>query len=304
MIRRIFLSSVLFVCLSNSQYAYSQDKDFLNRKGEILNVHLVPIDSTSRTVTYDVLLVGKRKDTISQHRMIYGRIRYPKDKSKLYPAAFLMVGIETGKNVVDMIEGYDDVIVFGMDYPFKFDMDFSGWKGFRTAMVLRQMGNETISRILLCNDWLSSLREVDTSNITMIAVSFGVFTAVPAAVLDKRIDRLVIVQGGGDLYLILKSNAERLGFSLPNWLVGWLGAIILAPLEPNYYIEKFSPRPLLIVSGESDLLFPRSSVQSLYEHAKEPKEWIEHQSSHIAPDESELILELTKLVGDKLYGKK
>ncbi len=304
MVRKIFLLSVLFVDFQILQYAHLQDKELLSRNGKIVNVQLFPVDSTSYTVTYDVLLIEERKDTISSPRVIYGRIRYPKDKSKLYPAAFLMVGIETGKNVVDMIEGFDDVIVFGMDYPFICDMDFSGWKGFRTAMVLRQMGNETISRILLCNDWLSSLREVDTNDITMIAVSFGVFTAVPAAVLDKRIDRLVVVQGGGDLYLILKANAERLGFSLPNWIVGWLGAIILSPFEPNYYIERFSPRPLLIVSGESDLLFPHSSVQSLYEHAKEPKEWIKNQSGHIVPDESELILELTKLVGDKLYGGK
>lgn len=279
-------------------FTYSQEEYFWNRKGKLSEIKLTAIDSSSSTITYDVCLISDERDTI------HGRIRFPHERAKVYPVAFLIVGIETGKDVVEMISGYDEVIVFGMDYKFPGEMDFSGWKGFSTAMLLRRTGFETVPRILLCLDWLSSVPQADTTDLTVIAVSFGVFTAVPAAVIDSRVDRLVIVQAGGDLYSVLTANAERLGFSLPHWLAGWLGTIILAPFEPNDYIGNFSPRPLLIVSGESDVLFPRSSVQSLYEHGKEPKEWIKHKSSHIAPDERELILELTKIVGEKLYKKK
>jgi fermentation-respiration switch protein FrsA (DUF1100 family) len=203
-----------------------------------------------------------------------------------------------------MISGFDSVIVFGMDYPFKGEMDFSGWKSIATALALREAGYKTIPQLLLCLDWLCTLPEVDTSNITIAAVSFGVFTAIPAAVLDQRVDHLVVIQGGGDLYSVFSANAERLKFPLPPFLAGWVGMIILAPFEPNDYIGKLSPRPFLLVSGESDKLFPISSVQSLFDHAKEPKEWIKHKSTHIAPDARELILELTEIVGKKLYDKR
>jgi len=287
---------ILIVGLLSVQGAFSFQEGFLHKKGKLSSIKIHPIDSTFSTITYDVQLTSDKKDTIR------GRIRKPIAQGINYPLAFLVVGVETDREVVNMISGFDSVIVFGMDYPFKEEMNFSGWKSISTALALREVGYKTIPQLLLCLDWLSTLSEVDTSNITIVAVSFGVFTAVPAAALDRRVDRLVVIQGGGDLYSVFSTNAERLKFPLPPFLAGWVGMIILDPFEPNDYIEKFSPRPFLLVSGESDVLFPISSVQSLFDHAKKPKEWIKHKSSHVAPDERELILELTKLVGKKLYG--
>jgi dienelactone hydrolase len=294
--KRVCQITILIAGLLSIQDAFSFQERFLHRKVKLSSIKNTPIDSTSSTITYDVQFTSDKKDTIR------GRIRKPIAEGINYPLAFLVVGVETGREVVNMISGFDSVIVFGMDYPFKGEMDFSSWKSITTALALREAGYKTIPQLLLCLDWLSTLSEVDTSNITIVAVSFGVFTAVPAAALDRRVDRLVVIQGGGDLYSVFSANAERLKFPLPPFLAGWLGMLMLAPFEPNDYIEKFSPRPFLLISGESDALFPTSSVQSLFDHAKEPKEWIKHKSVHVAPDERELILELTKLVGKKLYG--
>ncbi len=291
-------TTILIVGLLSVQCAFSFQEEFLHRKGKLSSTKIHLIDSTFSTTTYDVQITSDKKDTI------LGRIRKPIAQGENYPLAFLVVGVETGREVVNMISGFDSVIVFGMDYPFKGEMDFSGWNSIATALALREAGFKTIPQLLLCLDWLCTLPGVDTSNITIAAVSFGVFTAVPAAALDKRVDRLVVIQGGGDLYSFFSANAERLKFPIPPFLAGWLGMLMLAPFEPNDYIEKFSPRPFLLVSGESDVLFPISSVQSLFDHAKEPKEWIKHKSSHLAPDERKLILELTDIVGKKLYGKR
>ncbi|MDI6767020.1 MAG: hypothetical protein QME52_09380 [Bacteroidota bacterium] len=284
--------------LLNLHITFLQHSILPPRKEELTKVYKIPIDTSSISITSDIRLVNVAGDTI------YGRIRQPLDNTKKYPVAFLIVGIETGKNVVDMITGYDNVIVFGMDYPFTNEMNFTGWKGISTLFELRKLGFRTIPQIYVCLDWLSSLSCVDTNDITIIAVSFGVFTAIPAAVRDKRVDRLVVVQGGGNLHAVLEANADRLGFSMPAWLAGWFGSIVLAPFEPNDYIAELSPRPLLVVSGESDILFPQSSVQSLFYNAREPKEWIKHHSTHVAPGEEELILELTNIVGKRLYSKK
>jgi len=122
--------------------------------------------------------------------------------------------------------------------------------------------------------------------------------------MEKQVDRLVIVQAGGDMSKIIAANADRLGLAVPGWLAGWLGGWILAPFEPNRYIGAFAPRPVLVVSGETDALFPQTSVQSLYDHANQPKEWIRLHSKHVMPGEQELINELTELVARRLYGER
>lgn len=143
---------------------------------------------------------------------------------------------------------------------------------------------------------------MDQRDVTVVAVSFGVFTAVPVAVIDQRVKQLVVVQAGGDLAGVIQHNSEKWGVSIPAWLAGWLGGSILHPFEPNKYVFYLSPRKLVMVSGEGDTFFPRFSAESLFEHTREPKEILWHKSRHVAPGEKELVKELTNLVAQRLYG--
>jgi Serine hydrolase (FSH1) len=267
----------------------------VRKRAVFTSVKISTIHTTLAWTLSDVTILSDRNDTI------YGRIRRPLNDSFKYPVAFLMVGIETGREVVDMIKGFDSVIVFGLDYPYKKELDFTGWKSLTTFMALRQVGFKSVDHIGVSLDWISSLPETDTNNISIISVSFGVFTGVPAAATDSRVDRLVVVQAGGGLGTILTANAQRLQISGTPWIAGIIGGVILAPFEPNKYIGRFSPRPVLLVSGESDQLFPPSSIQSLFDHAREPKEWIRYKSGHVDPSLEKLISELASIVGKKLY---
>lgn len=272
--------------------------EFNEGKGNLMQVLLAAVESTATTITNDFVLINDRHDTVK------GRMRLPRAPSGRFPLAMLVVGLETGKEVVKMIEGYDSVLVVAIDYPFTEPYDFSGLNAFKTVFALHDAGYKTVSQLCLCLEWLQHHPRVDTGDITMIAVSFGIFTALPAAVMEENVHRLVIVQAGGDLSRIIAANAVRLDMPLPAWLAGWLGGWVLAPFEPNRYIGAFAPRPVLIVSGETDALFPQASVQSLYDHANEPKEWIRHRSKHVMPGERELINELTQIVAERLYGER
>lgn len=254
------------------------------------------VDSTETTLSILLHLVTGEGDTIR------AMMRRPRDTAARSPVAFLLVGIETGKEVVDLIQGHDDLVIFGMDYPFEGVFELSGWSGFTTAIELRSMAFRTVENTHAALDYLTSLPYVDTSDITMIAVSFGIFTGVPAAVSDDRVKRLAVVQAGGDLAEVIGGNAERLGIQLPAWLAGKLGEMILGPFEPNDHIADFAPRPLILVTGEGDPFFPMSSLESFYEAAREPKEWLRHSSPHVMPDARELIIELTRILAGKLYG--
>ncbi len=259
-------------------------------------MQLTFIEEGATTRTFDFLLHSTKEDSIS------GRIRIPKAQGS-FPAALLCVGIETGKEVIAMIEGHDSVLLMAVDYPFEGEWDFRGWAAVGTTFRLRTMAFRAIPLLLNCLDWLLQQQEVDANDVTVVAVSFGVFTGVPAAVIDQRVKQLVVVQAGGNLSAVIASNAERLGAPVPSWLAGFLGSAILAPFEPNKYVPSLSPRFLFMINSEGDKLFPKESAESLYENARQPKELIWHRSKHVAPGEKELIRELTNIVVKRLYGK-
>lgn len=297
---RIAIQSLLLLLTSTAplpaQSYYNFRDSFLDRKGEVQHVQLKRVEENLVTETLEFVLRSTKHDSLT------GRLRRPKGEGP-FPVALLTVGIETGKDVIAMIEGQDSVFIVAIDYPFEGEWNFEGWAAVGTTFRLRSMGFRTVPLLLNLIDWIFTLKDADRSDVSVIAVSFGVFTGIPAAVIDQRVCRLVVVQGGGNLSGVLAHNSERWGVTIPSWLAGWLGGAILAPFEPNKYVPHLSPRPLLIISGEGDTFFPPESARSLYEHAREPKEIFWHQSHHVAPGEKELIKELTNIVARRLYTK-
>lgn len=296
-----FLSFTIFFLVfstcSSAQSYYNFRDGFFDRKGEIEAITLEPGGESQHTRTFDFRLFSTKDDSIS------GRLRIPKGAGP-FPAALLCVGIETGKEVIEMIEGQDSVFLMAVDYPFEGEWDFRGWSAIGTTFELRSAGYRTVPMLLNCLDWLFVRSEIDKTDVTVVAVSFGAFTAVPAAVFEQRVKQLVVVQAGGDLSGVIAHNSERWGVEIPSWLSGWLGGAILAPFDPNKYIDHLSPRPLIMINGEGDSFFTRESAESLFEEAREPKEILWHKSAHVAPGEKELIRELTNVVARKIYGGK
>jgi hypothetical protein len=294
-ISSFFLLLVPFTLVSAQSY-YNLRDGFLDRKGEVESMRLIPAEESPRTKTFDFTLTSSSGDSIT------GRIRYPKGEGE-FPAALLCVGLETGKEVIAMIEGQERVILMAVDYPFEGDWDFSGWRAVTTTFRLRSMAFRTVPLLLNCLDWLFTQKEVKKKDVTVGAVSFGVFTAVPPAVIDQRVCRLVIVQAGGSLSTVIAHNARRWGSPLPDWLSGWLGGAILSQFEPTKFIRYLSPRELLMINGEEDSFFPRESAEALYEAALDPKEIVWRKSPHVMPGEKERIKELTNIVAKRIYGE-
>ena len=293
---RFFTFFILAASQAFGQSYYNFRDGFLDRKGKIVSVNLVLADESPLTQTFDFMLRSTKDDSLT------GRVRIPHGKGP-FPAALLCVGIETGKEVIEMIEGQDSVLLVAADYPFEGEWDFKEWKALETTFDLRSMGFRTVPLLLNCLDWIFDQKNVDKQDVTVVAVSFGVFTGIPAAVIDARVKQLVVVQAGGNLSGVIAHNSERWGTSVPSWLAGWLGGGILAPFEPNKYIPHLTPRKFILVSSEKDSFFPPSSIQSLLDHARDPKDHILHQSGHVAPGERELIRELTNIVVQRIYGR-
>ncbi len=291
---RLLTASLFFAAHSFGQSYYNFRDGFLDRTGEVRSVELQLVADSPQTRTYDFLLRSTTNDSLT------GRMRIPRGVGP-FPAALLCVGIETGKEVIEMIEGQDGILLVAADYPFEGEWNFEGWNALGTTFDLRAMGFRTVPLLLNCLEWMFSQESTDRKDVTVVAVSFGAFMGIPAAVLDPRVKQLVVVQAGGDLGSVIAHNSERWGTALPPWLAGWLGGGILAPFEPNKYVPHLSPRKLLVISSTRDSFFPPASIQSLLDHAADPKEHIIHHSDHVAPGERMLIRELTNIVVQRIY---
>jgi hypothetical protein len=278
--------------------SYERCKEyFLSRKGSRTTTHVELVGDQGNTHTYEIALVTSMGDSIR------GSIRVPKEPGK-YRTALLAVGIETGREAIQLIQGHEDIVFMAMDYPFEGEWDFSGWAALGTTTRLRVMAARTIPLLLHCLDWLFEQRFVDASEVNVIAVSFGSFTGIPVAVIEDRVKQLVVVQGGGSLSTIIAHNAERWGTSVPPWLAGALGGLLLSPFEPTRYIPHLAPRPLLMINGQGDTFFPRASAEALFDAAQQPKEIVWHRTAHIMPEEQDLVNELTQEIAERLYGTK
>lgn len=286
--------SFLMTSVALSQSYYHNREDFLKRKGKIRSMEVIPVDENARTRTFDFVM----KTTTDS---MAGRIRMPKGEGP-FRTGLLTVGIETGKDVIEMIEGPDNVILMAVDYPWEGEWDFKGGRAWSTTIRLRSMAFRTVPLLLNCLDWLFTQKEVNKNEVIVVAVSFGAFTGIPAAVIDRRVKQLVVVQGGGNLSKVISQNAEQWGTSLSPWFAGWIGSLLLAPFEPTRYIPHLAPRPLLMINSKGDTFFPEESAEILLESALQPKELIWHRTKHIMPGEREIIKELTNIVVKKLYG--
>jgi len=289
----VFISISQTECTMNKYIKYRAD--YLKGKEGITISKLKAVEETSRHVIYDFSFIKKNK-TITR-----GRIRIPKGKGP-FPAALLTVGFETGKSVIKMIDDNYKVVIAAVDYPPVKKERLSGYSGIKTAFGFKKMGRQMVPVLMKTLDLLYKLKEVDVNNITVFCVSFGVFTGVPAAIIDKRVRRLVVVQAGGNLKMIIAHNAKRLGMGWQRCLLSPLGTVIMSRFEPNRYIANLSPRKLIVVAAANDHYFPAASIRAFYKEAKNPKEMIYFGNKHIMPWEVEQIRKLTDIVAKKLYG--
>lgn len=225
-----------------------------------------------------------------------GRVRMPRRVGR-HPAALLHVGIETGSSVVELIDERYPVVIAALDYP---ELSGEAGSGVRAGLAYRELGRTTTAALLLVLEMLFGHPNVRAGDVSVVAVSFGAFTAVPVATMDARVRRLVVVQAGGDLSLVLGANARRL--QIPRYLVP-VGAVLLRELDPNEHIAFLHPRPLLFVSAARDEFFPQRSLASFYARAREPKERLSFGDGHLMPDQRSQIEKLTRLAAEHLYGK-
>jgi dipeptidyl aminopeptidase/acylaminoacyl peptidase len=131
-------------------------------------------------------------------------------------------------------------------------------------------------------DSLYSLEEVDKAHICLLGFSGGAAVSVYTAAHDPRVSLVVTCACPADFHSLHQTETaveaiqrfRQIGAirdkdfppSIEEWQKGF------ETISPIDWVDRISPRPLLLVHGDADELIPLEHARRLYQKAKEPKE--------------------------------
>lgn len=213
--------------------------------------------------------------------MLSGEIYMPDDCEKTYPAICLCHGIPAVRYDPNAKDGYPELaarfceagfVALAFNFrgagPSQGNIDMVGWTHDLTSAI----------------DFLNMLPEVDKKKICLMGSSGGAAVSVYVAANDPRVSAVAtfacpaefdffssgftgegMVRHFRDIGIIKDQNFPP---SVGKWLDGFKA---ISPIE---YVDKLSPRPLLLIHGDQDETVPVDHAVRLYNKAKEPKKKI------------------------------
>ena len=138
--------------------------------------------------------------------------------------------------------------------------------------------------LLTVIDFVCSVEEADESRLTLLGFSAGAAVSIYVAAQDTRVSSLAACACPADFGFLASPETapstiqhfrdvglirdDRFPLSNEAWIDGFRA------ISPVQWIDRISPRPLLLVHGDADELVPLEHAHRLYQQAKEPKELV------------------------------
>jgi dipeptidyl aminopeptidase/acylaminoacyl peptidase len=216
----------------------------------------------------------------SDELMLAGDIYMPDDPCGSYPAVCLCHGIPAVKyNPEEKEGGYPELaarfcqagfIALAFNFrgagPSQGNIDMPGWTDDLSAAI----------------DFLFMIPEVNKQKVCLLGSSGGAAACVYIAAKEKRVSAVATLacpaefdfMATGHTVDSLIASFREIGIikdpdfpkSREKWLEGF------NTVKPLDYIDKISPRPLLLVHGDHDEVVPVKHARALFEKAGDPKE--------------------------------
>jgi len=226
------------------------------------------------TETYKLYNVTYRS---VNHKKVTGLLTVPKNVTKPVPVIILLHGAGDEKTV-DYIEtgneflykaGYAvlriDISKHGDRVEEDYELSFTG----NTKYWSREIITQTVFDLRRAVDLIETRKELDAHKIGYFGISLGGITGTIFCAVEKRVKVPVIVLAGGQLNLMFGSKA--LSSNTRDYL---------SIIEPNNFVKKIAPRPLLMINAENDDIIPPMMSKLLYNKAKKPKDIIWYPAKH------------------------
>ena len=228
------------------------------------------------------------------------------DSGRLLPLALILGGPYTGREAARLVGDTRGVVVAAISYPFSGNPRPDAPTFLREIPKIRAAFLDTPPAIMLAIDHLVSAPGVDSSRIEAIGVSLGAPFVCIAGAIDPRIRRVWAVHGSGGSYQPLEANMRRtISFGPLRLIAAGLANVIIAGprLDPARWVGRIAPRSFVMINAIDDERLPRSSVDALYDAARQPKERIWMTGAHVHGDR-ETIARIAEIVTPRIRGER
>lgn len=224
-------------------------------------------------------------------------IRRPGQLADDYRILLVYAGQKTGRRILDLLPARDDLVLVAVQYPYERPQTLRG--KLRWPYDTRRAVFHTVAGGLLAVSFLAREEGLAPERLAVVGSSLGTPFAVIHAAIDPRVPRLVVVHGGGDLPLVVRTVEAQRGHPWRGRLYGAATALLAASFEPLRYVADVAPRETIIVGARDDGTFPAASTLALYARAGEPKRlsWTagDHVRSRPGVELDEVIAELDRI---------
>ncbi len=265
----ILAFSVLSSCGSKQEFSiykyYNYDQDLPLKD----SVNL--LRDTTGYELYDVTFSSVHNQTVT------ALLTVPKTGGNPHPVIILMHGLGDRKTV-DYIEtgndyflksGYAvlrlDIAKHGERYEDDYDFSFTGEYRYWSREIIIQ----TVFDLRRAVDFIQTREELDADRIGYFGISLGGIIGTVFSGVEPRVKVPVITLAGGDMNLMFGMDA--LSDDTKDYL---------SMIEPNNFVEKIAPRPLLMINAENDDVVPPLMSKLMFKKAMEPKEIIWYPAKH------------------------
>jgi len=137
--------------------------------------------------------------------------------------------------------------------------------------------------------YLYSRKEVDRGRLVVVGFSLGAAVSAYCSAKDDRIRGVVLCSCPSGLTSLSLKSVDRFikhakkfktlrGIDKPGFTDQWIRDF--QEISPIKWVDKISPRPLLIIHGLGDRVIPISNAYDLYKRAEEPKHLVTLRGDH------------------------
>ena len=274
---------------------------FLERRGTLAEVALGPAWTAGAYVRQDARVTSTSGLSVEMS------IRRPVDEAGgppvRRPLLVLLGGRRSGRDAIDLIDETRGAVIAALSYPFDGDEKLKGWRVVPEVPAIRRALLDTPPAIQLAADFLASEPYVDATRIELVGVSLGAPFACIAGALDARFRRVWSIHGAGDPYALLEHGLEkRIPFAPARAFVAGVANVLASGsrLAPEAWVGGISPRPFVMVNGDTDDKIPRACIDRLYAAAREPREIVWRPGGHVGPKRKEIVQGLIDVVLERV----
>jgi hypothetical protein len=273
--------------------------DYLARKGKLASITTTKAWSEKNSQYDEIELVS------SSGLRVLMTIRRPLAQQHALPVVLLLGGLGTGRDACRVIPTIRHAVCVSLSYPYYGADDIEGIGVLTNLREVQQAVIDTPPAMLLALDYVLTQDYTDAQQVELLGVSFGAYFISIPAVLDQRVTRTWIVHGGAEPIKVMSHNYIKNSENvfLKKLFVKWIGyAIGSQYVDPEKWVGKISPRPVILINAENDKTFPESSVKALHNTTRQPKEIIWTKGVHIAPSRTDIVEQLSNIVLNRIEG--